>query len=408
MSDSYTVGIGVLGLGARGIYLAQSFNQTPGARVVAICDRNERRFELTKQKAALPEVRTYGDFAAMLADPQVQAVVIATHDQAHAEHGCQALAAGKHVFLEKPMAQTIADCDRLISAWQQTNTVFMVGLELRYCSVCQDMKSIIDRGDIGDIKLGYAVDNVSVGGQFFFHDNLRHKDFVGNLLLQKGTHTIDLMNWFIGSSPVRVYAEGGLDVFGGGEAPEKRCRDCEIKTTCPYHMPRQFMWDYGSTTSQREDLCVYGADVDIEDNTIVTVRYANGARMTYIECHFTPDYNRHFTLIGTRGRIYGFYNNQQDFRIEVTYRHSTRKDVIYSEKREGGHGGSDPIIQAEFVRRVRAGERCCPGMIGARDSAAIAAAAGHAMETGMPTVIPACPLTQESASAQASTPELHP
>jgi predicted dehydrogenase len=390
-----TVKIGVLGLGSRGIYLAGAFHATPGAQVVALCDRNDKRFALARERGKLPDARTYTDYAAMLADPELDAVVIATHDKAHAANGMDALAAGKHVFLEKPMAQRVEDCDRLIEAWRASRCVFMVGLELRYCSVSQDLKALVERGDIGEVKLAYAVDNVSVGGQFFFHDALRHKDFVGNLLLQKGTHTIDLMNWFVDSPPVRVYAEGGLDAFGGDESPDKRCRDCDINSTCPYNMPRQFMWDYGTTTSQREDLCVYGSDVDIEDNTIVTVRYANGAKMTYIECHFTPDYNRHFTLIGTKGRAIGFYNNQQDFKIEVTYRHSSRRDVIYSEKREGSHGGSDPAIQAEFVRRVQRGVRCCPGVIGARDSAAIAAAAGQAMESGMPVMIPRCPLAAE-------------
>src|SRR5690606_29444659 len=116
----------------------------------------------------------------------------------------------------------------------------------------------------------------------------------------------------IGSQPVRVYAEGGLDVFGRTEPADKRCRDCDRNDRCPYNMPRQFMWDYGVTTSQRDDLCVWGDDVDIEDNTIVTVRYASGAKMTFVECHFSPDYNRHFTLIGDKGRVYGFYNNEQD------------------------------------------------------------------------------------------------
>ncbi len=394
------VGIGVLGLGSRGIYLAYAFKELKGAELIAVCDRNEKRFAMTRKKVEMgEELACYTDLAAMLADPRVDAVIVATHDKAHAANGIQVLEAGKHLFLEKPMAQTLDDCDAMIRAWQGSPSVFMIGLELRYCSLCEDMMAIIKRGDVGQIKLGYAVDNVSVGGQYFFHDDLRHKDFVGNLLLQKGTHSIDLMNWWIDAQPVRVFADGGLDVFGGIESPEKRCRDCDRTGTCAFHMPREFMWDYGVTTSQREDFCVWGRDVDIEDNTMVLVRYDNGARMSFVECHFTPDYNRHFTLIGDRGRIVGFYNNEQDFRIEVTYRHSKRRDIIHSEQRVGGHGGSDPKIQAEFIARVQRGEPCCPGVIGARNSAAIGWAAGVSSETGMPVVIPPAPLPFEPSYA---------
>jgi len=391
-----TIGIGVVGLGARGVYLASAFDAFASARVVAVCDKDAHLIDVARQKLERPDLYGCTSLDDMLERDDVQAVICATHDHAHAAHGLAILNAGKHLFLEKPMAQTVGDCDALIEAWRQAQTVFMVGLELRYCSLCEDMKTIIERGDIGQIKLGYAVDNVSVGGQYYFHGLKRRKHFIGNLLLQKGTHSIDLMNWFIDSQPIRVYAEGGLDVFGGEAPDDKRCRDCQDRQTCAYNMTEQFILDYGEADWRREDLCVYAREIDVDDNAIVIVRYANGAKMSFTECHFTPDYNRHFTLIGDRGRICGFYNNEQDFRIEVTYRHSQRRDVILSEKREGGHGGSDPRIQAEFVNRILRGTPCCPGIIGARNSAAIAHAAGLSIERQQVVTIPACPLDSDS------------
>jgi hypothetical protein len=128
---------------------------------------------------------------------------------------------------------------------------------------------------------------------------------------------------------------------------------------------------------------------------IMTVRYEHGAKMTYSECHFTPDYNRHFTLVGAKGRMVGFYNNEQDFKIELTYRHSARRDVIYPPKVEGGHGGGDPMIQKEFLRRVAAGRPCCPGVAGARNSAAIAIAAHESCLNGLPQIIPTLDLPDE-------------
>lgn len=385
------VGIGVLGLGGRGVYLGRAFDQDPRARVVAVCDVNPRRLDAARS-AIGDHVSAYATSAAMLRDPAVEAVVVATNDAAHGANGLEVLRAGRHLFLEKPMAQSIAECDAMIAAWSRSGRVFMVGLELRYCSLCQSMRAILDRGDIGDVKLAYAVDNVSVGGDYYFHGPRRRRDYVLSLVLEKGTHTLDLMNWFIGGHPTRVYAEGGLDVFGGDEPNDKRCFDCSDRATCPYHVDAAgFKMDYGAIIKEKPDFCVYAQECDVDDNTIVTVRYDTGAKMSYMECHFTPDYSREFTLVGTKGRMYGFYNNEQEFRIEVTYRHSDKRDVYRPPQRPGGHGGGDPMIQAEFLDRVLSGVPSCPGVVGARDSAAIAIASAEALVTGLPVEIPVGP-----------------
>ena len=385
------IGIGVIGLGGRGLYLGRALDQDPRARLVAVCDMHPGRLRYAQERFGTDGVAYYGESKAFLGDRNVEAVVVATNDAAHGANGLEVLEAGKHLFLEKPMAQTISECDAMIEAWKEAGGVFMVGLELRYCSLCQAMKEILDRGDIGEVRIAYAVDNVSVGGNYYYHDRRRRKDFIVSLVLEKGTHTLDLMNWFIGAQPVRAYSEGGLDVFGGDAPDDKRCRDCAEKDTCPYFMASAFTMDYGQVIHGREDLCVYARECDVPDNTVVSVRYDNGAKMSYIECHFTPDYSREFTLIGTKGRMYGFYNNEQDFRIELTHRHSTRKEIIYPPKRPGGHGGGDPMIQKAFLDSVERDETSCPGVIGARNSAAIAIAAVEAERVERPVVIPRCP-----------------
>lgn len=390
------IGMGVIGMGPRGRYLAEGFRGHPGVKLVAICDSDRVRLQTAAAGLSSAGTAAYHEGAELLADPRVDAVVVATHDKAHAAVGLEVLRARKHLYLEKPMAQSIEDCDALIAAWKRAGTVFMVGLELRYCSLAEDMKEIVDRGEIGEVRLGYAVDNVSVGGQYYFHDASRRKDHVRNLVLQKGTHTIDLMNWWIGSEPVRVYSEAGRDVFGGSEPDDKRCRTCDRAASCPYAMPRELRLDYEASAVDRDDLCVWAKEIDVEDNTIVTVRYANGAKMTYVECHFAPDYDRRFTLYGTKGRMEGFYNNEQDFSIELAFRHTGRRESRRPERRPGGHGGGDPRIRDQFLRRVLAGKPACPGVAGARASAAIAAAADIAVETGFPIQIPPSPLPPES------------
>jgi predicted dehydrogenase len=318
----------------------------------------------------------------MLEAVPLDAVVVATHDRHHAECALAVLQRGKHLFLEKPMAQTVEDCDAIIRAWERTNRVLMVGLELRYCTLTMAMRQIADRGDIGEVRLAYAVDNVSVGGDYYYHGPRRRTEYTVSLILEKGTHTLDLMNWFVGSDPVRVYSEAGLDVFGGDAPDDLHCPECTEFGTCPYAVGvRGVAMDYGAA-AVRQDRCVYAQEVDVADNSVTTVRYANGAKLTYVECHFTPDYNRHFILIGTKGRMEAFYNNEQEFSIDVTYRHTRRRDRIYPPKVSGSHGGGDPMILEEFLRRVAQGEHSCPGVIGARNSAAIAIRAHEASVAG--------------------------
>ena len=391
---SQSIGIGVVGLGGRGVYLAREFNTHPGGTLTAICDSNPERLNLARQN--FPDtVACYDTLDAMLADPKVQAVVDATWDKAHADNAVAILGANKHLFMEKPMAQSIEDCDRMIDAWAKSTAVFMVGLELRYSTIAQQIKQIVTSGSIGDIRLAMAVDNVAPGGQYFYHNACRRKEFIHSLALQKGTHTLDLMNWFIDSTPVRVYSESGLDAFGGDAPNDKRCADCDQRSTCPYFIDSNFMTDYGVKTPIREDLCVYAREVNVPDNVAMTVRYANGAKMTFTECHFTPHYVREFTLIGTQGHLYAWFNShlkaRDDYYIELRTRHSDAIERLYPEIRPGGHGGSDPVIQQAFLEHIARGKHTAPGLAGARNSAAIAIASRLSEDTGTPVTIAPCP-----------------
>jgi len=338
---------------------------------------------LRRPSPASSDIAYFADQEQMCDTVDFEIGVVASWDPAHRENAVGLLERRKHVYLEKPMAQTIPDCDSILRAWETSGHVLMVGLELRYCTLCQEIRRLLDEGVIGQTRVAMAVDNVSVGGQYYFHNNRRRREFIKSLMIEKGTHTLDLMNWFIGSDPVRVFAEGGLDVFGGEEPDDKCCRDCDQKSACPYFIDTSgFVMDYGEQLKKAADGCVWAREIDVHDNAVATVRYANGAKMTYTECHFTPDYNRHFTLIGDRGRLYGFYNNEQEFLIRLQERHSADVQEYHPPRSVGGHGGGDPRILEEFISRALAGQHACPGALDARNSAAIAIAAAESCETG--------------------------
>jgi len=380
--------VGVVGLGTRGRYLARAFQNHPACELVAACDIKQEATEHARPDLG-DEITYYITQEEMCQNEDLDIGIVATYDPSHRENAILFLEHNLHVYLEKPMAQSIADCDAILAAWEKSTSTLMVGLELRFCTLCQEVHRLLETGVIGEVKLGMSVDNVSVGGAYYYHNNRRRKDFIKSLILEKGTHTLDLMNWFIGSNPVRVYGEGGLDVFGGDESNDKRCRDCDEKETCPHYLDvTKFIYDYGEKAKHASDGCVYAQEVDVDDNCVITVRYENGAKMTYTECHFTPDYNRHFTLIGDKGRLYAFYNNEQEFVIQVQDRFSKETQEYHPPKAPGGHGGGDPRILEEFIGLAKENAHVCPGAIDARNSAAIAIAATESCESGVPEMIP--------------------
>ena len=214
----------VIGLGSRGLGLAEMYSQAshPGYRLTAVCDRDPARLE--EVRAALgAEVACYADIHELLARADVEAVIVATSDPHHVAPTLAALAAGKHVLVEKPLCQTRAEAQQIVQAAATAPGLLAIGFELREASIFREMRALLDAGRIGEVKVGHAFDNVSVGGDYFYHDPTRQKAFYKSLLLQKATHSLDLLNWFMGSAPARVYAVGGLAFYGRAASPELRC-----------------------------------------------------------------------------------------------------------------------------------------------------------------------------------------
>ena len=137
--DNKKIGIGIIGLGGRGVYFAgKVFSRYSDCKIVGLHDLAQSKIDAARNVLGdIPGTTSIDEFLAM---PGLDAVIICSPDHAHAENCLKVLAAKKHVYLEKPMAQKIEDCDKMIDAWVGTDVVFMVGLELRYCSLMQDMK----------------------------------------------------------------------------------------------------------------------------------------------------------------------------------------------------------------------------------------------------------------------------
>ncbi len=195
MNNHRPVRIGQVGVGYWGKNLLRNFLQLPDVRVEMICEvAPERRAEL---QARYPDIRVTGRFEDLLASPEVDAVVIATQTPLHFPMAEAALQAGKHVFVEKPLAQKATEAERLVELSEQMHRTLMVGHLLLYHPAFRHIEDLIHAGELGDIFYLYSI-RVNLG------IIRQHENAFDSL----APHDLSLALQFLKSKPVSVSAQG--------------------------------------------------------------------------------------------------------------------------------------------------------------------------------------------------------
>jgi UDP-N-acetylglucosamine 3-dehydrogenase len=198
MSKRKTVRWGIIGLGWFGEVHAEVLADMPAIELAALCTRRPHR--LAELADRFHVAKRYTDYRQLLADPDVDVVGITTHVDDHRDIAIDALKSGKHVFLEKPMAPTVADCDRILEAAAQAKGFFMVGHICRFDPRVALAKQAIDEGRVGQIISMHARRNLSKAIGRMVLDSI-------SALMGDGIHDGDLMLWFSRAKPVSVYAQ---------------------------------------------------------------------------------------------------------------------------------------------------------------------------------------------------------
>src|SRR5437773_84043 len=149
------VGFGVIGTGiVGGAWHAYVYSHSPKAKLVAVCDLNEQRANEVGQKYGARKV--YTDYRELLANPEVQAVSIATPDFAHREIAVAAAEAGKHILVEKPIATTVEDAEAIVNAAKKAGVKLMVDFHNRVNPPFANAKQSIQSGELGKPAYIYA------------------------------------------------------------------------------------------------------------------------------------------------------------------------------------------------------------------------------------------------------------
>jgi predicted dehydrogenase len=203
--SSSPVRIGVVGLGYWGPNLARNFAAIPAAKLVWCCDTSEERRESIKERFV--GVRVTGEVGELLGAPDVDAVALATPVPTHAELSARVLESGKHCFVEKPLAQSVADAERVLAAARTSGRVLMVGHLLEYHPGVRKLKELSDSGELGE-RIFYIYGNrLNLG-------KLRADE---NALWSLGAHDVSVVLHLAGEEPRDAVAHGQSYVRPGIE-----------------------------------------------------------------------------------------------------------------------------------------------------------------------------------------------
>jgi predicted dehydrogenase len=204
MSTPPSIRIGVAGLGYWGPNLARNFASLPGCQVTWLCDPSERSRE--RLAGLYPRARLGSSVDEMLEDPELDAIALATPVPFHADHAVQVLQAGKHCFVEKPLAQSVTDAQRAVDAALAAGRVLMVGHLLEYHPGVQKLKQLSDGGELGEIYYIYG-NRLNLG-------KLRSDE---NALWSLGAHDVSVLLYLAGEEPTDMIARGESFVQPGVE-----------------------------------------------------------------------------------------------------------------------------------------------------------------------------------------------
>ena len=196
--------VALVGYGYWGPNLARNLFALPDCKLSACCDLDLKK--LDEVSALYPGVRTTTDLDSVLGDASIEAVVIATPARSHFALAQKALAAGKHVMVEKPIAMSSAEAEALIALADERRRVLMVGHTFEYNPAVLKIKALIDEGALGDIFYLYST-RVNLG-------RVQH-DL--NALWSIAPHDISIMNFLLNAMPLEVSARGARCLGTGVE-----------------------------------------------------------------------------------------------------------------------------------------------------------------------------------------------
>jgi len=346
-----------------------------GITIAAIAECRPDRLISAGKELNVPDNMLFSDASQLLALGKIaDAAIIATMDRDHYGHVMQALDCGYDILLEKPISPDPKECLEIESKANALGRKITVCHVLRYTSFFQQLKDIIDSGEIGKVVAVKHAENI---GNFhmahsFVRGNWRNDTLSSPIIMQKSCHDLDILLWLIGKHCTRVAAFGSLSYFRKENAPEGsalRCLDCSLAKNCRFdawqaYQPLLGQWpaDVVCLEPTEEALkealqtgpygrCVYRCDNNVCDHMSILMEFETGITATFSLTAQSSNIHRNIHIMCEDGEIHG---DELDGSIKVTYfrRNSVEPEnsrTLQTMKYDSGHGGGDSGIMEDFT-----------------------------------------------------------
>ncbi|ALB64233.1 Myo-inositol 2-dehydrogenase 1 [Cronobacter condimenti 1330] len=374
----------LVGTGGRAGMYIEAIGKTfrDSAQMVAFCDTNQTRMRyantlLEKSGATAVPCFAATQFEEMIRETQPDTIIVTTMDRTHDDYIVRALHAGCDVITEKPMTIDESRALRILDAIEETGRQVRVTFNYRYAPHHSKVRELLMNGTIGEV---FSVHfewllNTEHGADYFRRWH-REKRNSGGLLVHKSTHHFDLMNFWLGSYPERVYAEGALRFYGRENAEKRgvsqfypRAHGYAASKDDPFALQMEesaqlkaLYLDAEHEDNYFRDQSVFSDGITIEDTLSVLVKYQNQTQLTYSLNAYLPQEGLNVVFNGSRGRlemklVENSYVNggglrdaegsldRCDITVYPMFAAPWKADFTLG---EGGHGGGDNAMLADL------------------------------------------------------------
>lgn len=355
--------LGFIGTGGRSTVYAEEYARLPQEiEIAALADPSpaKRQAMLGHVKLAAPPAE-YDDWRDLHRNhPDLDGVVICSPNHLHAEHAVPFLERGLPVALEKPLATTPGDCERILDAERANGGRTLLGFVLRSTPFYRTLHQLVRAGAVGAVASINATEHVrwTVSSLLLRSAWRRYQRTSGGTMLEKCCHDLDILNWMTGSRPVSLNSYGGRLMFSPNPSLPDTCEGCKVAADCNYYYtPRRD--DRGEAGDKRlhrflEDnsACIYNVDKDVADVQNVNIEYENGAVVTFLYALNVGGSrgSRAIGINGTKGCVWGDIDQ-----MKVThYSNTLDKETEHKLVSDGsGHGGGDRGHALELLRMMK-------------------------------------------------------
>jgi predicted dehydrogenase len=201
------IGIGLIGCGLWGSVHARTYAASPSVNRIAVCDQYRDRARQFAEKYGFASFTS--ELMEILSNPDISAVSIATPDHTHTPILVEAMQAGKHVLVEKPLAMTVEECEKILAVRDKNGVKLMVDFHNRWNIPFLKVRQIIESGELGDLKMI----NVKLNDTIYVPTKMLEWADRSSPVHFLGSHLVDLIRWLTGAEIIKVYAVSRSDVL---------------------------------------------------------------------------------------------------------------------------------------------------------------------------------------------------